>query len=192
MKLLFAVSMVVAALVAAFSSSAGPRREYPPEYFATDNNMVDSVPYDAFAPNPVTRDGKTMIAPPKGSIARGAKPFRYGTSVTEAERAGRELTNPVPPSPEALSRGEHEFQVYCSPCHGPRGLADGLIIPLFSKPPLLAAEHARSLPDGQIFHIISRGQKLMPSLAVQVQPEDRWKIIHFIRSLQNAGTGGAQ
>jgi hypothetical protein len=64
------------------------------------------------------------------------------------------------------------------------------MIPQFSKPPSLVAEHARMLPDGHIFHIITRGQKLMPSLAVQVELEDRWKVIHFVRSLQTADTGG--
>ena len=177
------VSMAGLLLAAGCSISAGPRVEFFPD-------MVDSVPYDTYAPNPVTRDGKTLLAPAPGTIARGAKPFHFGNSVSEAERAGRELINPVPAEPEALARGEKVFLTFCSPCHGPRGLGDGPVIPLFSKPPSLLAERALSLPDGHIFHIITRGQKLMPSLAVQVDPEDRWKAILFIRSIQE--TGGAR
>ncbi len=180
--LVLSIGLLVAA---GCTSSAGPRFEFAPD-------MVDSVPYDTYAPNPVTRDGKTLLAPAPNTIARGAKPFRYGAGAGEAERAGRELTNPVPAAPENLARGEKVFQTFCFPCHGARGLGDGPIIPLFSKPPSLAAENARSLPDGHIFHIISRGQKLMPSLAVQVEPEDRWKVIHFVRSLQTAETGGTR
>ncbi len=167
------------------SVSAGARFEFAPD-------MVDSVPYDTYAPNPVTPDGKTLLAPAPGTIARGATPFHYGNSASEAERAGRELVNPVPAGPETLARGEKIFITFCSPCHGQKGLGDGTIVPSFSQPPSLMAERARSIPDGHIYHIISRGQKLMPSLAVQVEPEDRWKAIHFVRSLQAADTGGAR
>ncbi len=184
MRLVMALIGLLTA-AACTSGSAVPRFEFAPD-------MVDSVPYDSFAANPVTRDGKTLMAPARGTIARDATPFRYGDGPTEMERAGKELTNPVPPSPEAMARGAKVFKTFCSPCHGERALGDGLIIPLFTKPPSLVAEHARSLPDGSLFHIISRGQKLMPSMAVQVEQEDRWKAIHFIRSLQAAETGGVR
>ncbi|MEK6608675.1 MAG: cytochrome c [Myxococcota bacterium] len=149
--------------------------------------MMRSVPYDAFAPNPVTRDGKTLMAPAAGSIARGAAPFHYGPGPTEAARAGREVTSPIPPSAATLARGERVFQVFCSPCHGRGGDGDGPIVPRFPAPPSLKAAHARSLADGQMFHVVTRGQGLMPSLASQVRPEDRWKAIQHVRSLQTAG-----
>ncbi len=175
MRLLLAMIGLLA--LAGCAVSAGPRLEFFPD-------MVDSVPYDTYAPNPITRDGKTLLAPAPGTIAVGATPFHYGPGFSEAERAGRELINPVAAEPEALARGEKVFMTFCSPCHGAQGGGNGPVIPLFSAPPSLRADHARSLPDGHIFHIISRGQKLMPSLAVQVQPEDRWKAILFVRSLQ--------
>jgi mono/diheme cytochrome c family protein len=93
---------------------------------------------------------------------------------------------------DTLARDEKVFMTFCSPCHGARGLGDGPIVPVFTQPPSLVAEHARSLPDGHIFYIITRGQKLMPSLAVQVQPEDRWNAIRFVRVLQDGETGGQQ
>jgi mono/diheme cytochrome c family protein len=40
--------------------------------------------------------------------------------------------------------------------------------------------------DGHIFHVITKGQGVMPSYAQQVQPEDRWAVIHYIRALQRA------
>ncbi len=172
-----AASAIVLCLVAACSSTK-PRYEYAP-------NMVDSLAYESFSPNPVTRDGKTMMAPAPGTIARGAKPFRYGVGPGEALRAGRELVNPVEKTEAALARGQKVFGIFCTPCHGTRGLGDGPMIPSFSKPPSLLGEEARSLPDGQIFHIISRGQNKMGSHATQITPEDRWKVIHFVRSLQN-------
>lgn len=171
-------SAAVVLLFVAACSSTKPRYEYAPD-------MVDSVAYESFTASPVTRDGKTMIAPAPGTIARGAKPFRYDVGPGEAARAGRELANPLERTERTLARGEKVFRVFCTPCHGTRGLGDGPVVPPFSKPPSLLGEKARSLPDGQIFHIIARGQNLMPAHAIQVTPEDRWKVIHFIRSLQD-------
>ena len=34
-------------------------------------DMNDTIPYDAFDPNPVTQDGLTLRQPVKGTIARG-------------------------------------------------------------------------------------------------------------------------
>ena len=167
----------VAATISCSNDPTQTRREFVPE-------MIDSVPYDSFAPNPVTRDGKTQIKPAEGTIARGVTPFHYGPTADEAERAGRELHNPFTATPEVLARGEVVFRTFCTPCHGKMGLGDGPIIPKFPTPPSLVASHARSLADGRIFHIIARGQGVMPAHGVQVFDDDRWKVIVFLRGLQ--------
>jgi mono/diheme cytochrome c family protein len=160
-----------------------PRIEFLPE-------MVDSVPYDSYAPNPVLRGGLTLQAPPHGTVARGAVPFRYGPSPEEAERAGRELANPVAPGPETTRRGEKVFQTFCSPCHGRGALGDGPVVPPFPTPPSLLAERARRMPDGRLYHVITRGQGLMPAHGAQVRPDDRWKVVHYLRALQGPAKEG--
>jgi mono/diheme cytochrome c family protein len=162
-----------------------PNYEYAPD-------MVSSVAYDSFAPNPNTKDGKTLLSPAPGSVPRGYKPLHLTAGPEEAARAGRELKNPYPASPELLARGHVAFTRYCSPCHGTGGLGDGLVTARFPIPPSLLADHAKGLPDGQIFHIITYGQGLMPAHGSQVAPEDRWKIVHFVRSLQNPPTTAAK
>lgn len=172
------VTAAIVLLLVAACSSTKPRYEYAPD-------MVDSLAYESFSASPLTRDGKTMMGPAPGTIARGAKPFLYDIGAGEAARAGRELVNPVPRTEGALARGAQVFRVFCAPCHGARGLGDGPMIPAFSKPPSLLDEKARALPPGHIFHIISRGQNKMESYAVQITPDDRWKVVHFMRSLQD-------
>jgi hypothetical protein len=54
-------------------------------------------------------------------------------------------------------------------------------------PPSLKAERAVQMRDGQLFHVITRGQGNMASYAVQVRPEDRWKAILHVRALQAGG-----
>ena len=43
--------------------------------------------------------------------------------------------------------------------------------------------------DGQLFHVMTRGQGIMVSYAVQVGPEDRWRMVHYIRNLQGTWVG---
>lgn len=160
--------------------------EYMPE-------MIDSVAYDSFAPNPHTRDGKTLIAPAPGTIPRGYRPLHFRPGPAEAARAGRELRNPLQATKEVLARGKHVFTTFCAVCHGRSAEGDGTVVPPFPRPPSLKASHARKMPDGQMLHVITFGQGLMASYAAQVRRVDRWKVIHYIRSLQGAAPqGGAK
>ncbi len=176
------------ALLAAGCDGGDPRQtnlEYLPE-------MIDSLPYDSFAPNPNTRDGKTLMAPPRGAIPRGFAPLHYGPGPEEAARAGRELTSPLPDAPEHVARGKVLFKRFCTPCHGAAGAGDGPIIPPFPAPPPLMAEHAKKMPDGQLFHVIGFGQGLMPAHGAQIAQADRWALVRFIRSLQTPYVGGTR
>src|SRR5262245_31971590 len=84
-------AILCATSVAACSAPTTRGYEYMPD-------MVYSVAYDSFAPNPNTRDGLTLQRPVKGTIPRGFMPIHYAATEAEAERAGRELQNPVVPT----------------------------------------------------------------------------------------------
>jgi hypothetical protein len=43
----------------------------------------------------------------------------------------------------------------------------------------------RDLTDGKIYHTITYGINLMGAHASQINPEDRWKIVMYVRQLQN-------
>jgi len=165
------------ALVACEDDPTVTNREYMPD-------MVSSVAFDSFAENPNTPDGRTLMAPPKGTVPRGYEPLHFGPGPDEAARAGRELTNPIPDGPLVQQRGEVAFQRWCSPCHGHEGLGDGLVARKFPRPPALTAEHARGLPDGRIFHVITFGQGVMPAYGQQIAQRDRWIIERYVRQLQ--------
>jgi mono/diheme cytochrome c family protein len=44
----------------------------------------------------------------------------------------------------------------------------------------------RDWPDGNVYHVITEGQNVMPGYGSQISREDRWAIIHYIRVLQRA------
>jgi mono/diheme cytochrome c family protein len=179
-------ALLCAPALAACSGTDEPTE--PGREFVKD--MIDSVPYDSFAKNPVLRDGKTLQAPAPGSIPRGYEPFDYGPGPAEAARAALEVKSPFPSADATIARGDTVFHTVCFTCHGDLGKGDGPVAGRFPTPPSLVAVHAKQLADGQLFHIISRGQGLMPAHNINVRPVDRWNVIHYLRKLQ-AG-GGAQ
>lgn len=148
--------------------------------------MVHSIPYNSFAANPNYPDGKTLRQPVKGTIPRGFRPIYYEATPEDALRAGEELVNPYPPDDkEALKRGEAVFTSFCRHCHGAAGRGDGpVVLRGYPGPPSFIAPDTLAKKDGQMFHIISYGQKNMPAHAAQLSPDDRWKVITYIRDLQ--------
>ena len=147
-------------------------------------DMVYSPAYRTWSENPLHDDGKTMQAPVEGTIPRNMIPFQYEKTEEDLVRAGQELINPLPHSAAVLERGQKVFTVYCMNCHGEKG--DGLghlytsgkyLVP----PTSLIAEKVVNYPDGSIYHVISRGWGVMAEHATLIRPEDRWKVIHYIR-----------
>jgi len=179
-----ALSFGLLALAAVAGTSCHKAGEHP-GYELILHDMAHSVPYDAFQPNPVTRDGKTLQRPVQGTIPRGTHPFHFAATPEEAIRAGRELHDPFPPTPAVLERGKAVYTTFCRVCHGDRGQGDGPIIPKFPNPPAYNSDRVRTLPEGQIFHTVTYGTSLMPSYAAQISVDDRWKAIRYVQTLQN-------
>ena len=116
--------------------------------------------------------------------------MRYEATPEDAVRAGVELTLPVGNDEETggTERGAFVYATFCGTCHGPGGEGDG---PVTRKgvppPPSLLLAHARDLPDGQLFHIITFGQGNMAAYGSQVGRADRWEAVRHIRLLQETG-----
>jgi mono/diheme cytochrome c family protein len=153
------------------------------EYFP---NMAHSPRYNAFAANPNFLDGKTLRQPEAGTLPRGFHSIRYEATPEDAIRAGEELHDPFSAADaSALERGEFVFKTFCQPCHGAMGRGDGIVaLRGFPAPPSLLTGKSGQMKDGQLFHILTFGQKNMPSYAAQISPEDRWKAILYVRKLQ--------
>lgn len=179
------VPWVFAVAAAACACTGGSRQrgyEYMPD-------MARGVSYKSFAPNPVTRDGKTLQRPAVGTIPRGYQPFHYGATPEEAERAGRELSSPVPESDETLAEGNALYETFCLVCHGVAGQGDGPLVPKIPNPPSYGSRRIQEMRPGQIFHVITVGSGRMPSYASQISAGERWKIVHYVGSLVRASRG---
>jgi len=164
-----------------------PNREFLPE-------MVRTPRYNAYSANPNFPDGMTLQTPVAGTIPRGFPPLHFEATPDDAERAGKTLKSPVgPDNANAVARGSVVFSNFCRPCHGATAKGDGLVAQHgFPGPPSLYGDDARTIKDGQIFHILTYGKGLMPSYAGQISRQDRWNVIAYVRSLQQKEAAGGQ
>jgi mono/diheme cytochrome c family protein len=150
-------------------------------------DMFYSTAYETNTKNPNFDDGSTMRVPVQGTIPRDYTPFEYTNDPDSRILAGNELVNPIPPSPENLSRGESAYTIFCIGCHGIKGEGDGQLFtsglyPL--KPLTLTGNTAAQLKDGELYHTITLGIRSMGAHGSQIRPDDRWKIVLYIRKLQ--------
>jgi len=123
-----------------------------------------------------------MMEPQAGTVAVGDVPYPYAQN--EADKAGAELRNPLPATSDVLAHGQFVWENVCITCHGPKAAGDGHLTALFPKPPSLMTQKVRDWPDGQIFHRPMRGQNSMPSHARQVDANDIWSVVRYVRKMQ--------
>jgi len=128
-------------------------------------------------------DEFAMRQPVVGTIARGNMPYKFDG---KPEVAGEELVNPLPISKMNLELGKTKYDIYCSPCHGYFGEGDSRLNGQFPNPPTLHSAKAREWSDGRIYSILMEGQNIMPSYAYQLDRNERWAVILYMRALQRS------
>jgi mono/diheme cytochrome c family protein len=131
-------------------------------------------------------DGRAMRQPVEGTVAVGE--LREDDAFYRGKRGDAWVGKaPIQVNAKTLARGEERFGIYCAPCHDKSGSGKGIVVQRgFALPPALYADHARGLPDGELFDIITHGVRNMPSYAAQIPVEDRWAIVTWLRVLQRS------
>lgn len=131
-------------------------------------------------------DGRSERQPVSGTVARDAAVTGPEEVMETGKIDGQEINAfPFPVTRAVLERGRERFDIYCSPCHGLAGDADGMIVQRgFQKPPSLHIDRLRQAPVGHFFSVITDGIGAMYPYGYRVPPRDRWAIIAYIRALQ--------
>jgi len=150
-------------------------------------DMVYSRAYETYSENPNFTDSASMRVPEANTVPRGFLPFRYKNDTISRIKAGNELVNPFQTTTETVERGKLIFTTFCIHCHGKGGAGDGILFtsglyPL--QPKSLSGETAAKLKDGEIYHTITLGIRSMGAHGSQIRPDDRWKLVIYIRKLQ--------
>ena len=132
-------------------------------------------------------DNNSIAVPMNGSV-----PYYYDDTEEERLRATAELqANPFPITEEGMLRGQQLYNTFCGICHGAKGDGNGWLVDeanANAKYPAAPAnflldEHINS-SNGRYYHAIMYGKNVMGAYKDKISYEERWQVIHYIRSLQ--------
>lgn len=167
-------------------ATMGCKRDNNSTGYAYFPDMAYSHAYETYSSSPNYSDSVTMMLPVKGTVPRGMVPYQYEKTFDDQQRAGLELVNPIEPGKESLQRGKEQYAIYCAMCHGEQGKGDGNLYTskLFPvQPTSLVGDYVQNKPDGEIYHVITLGSLsgLMGAHGSLIRPDDRWKIIAYVK-----------
>ncbi len=136
-----------------------------------------------FNSNVYNPHGMNMREPVANTVPRNKQGYLpYRIKAFELEQAA--LTkNPVESSEEVLKRGEVLYMQYCNACHGKTGQGDGKAGEIIGGVANLTGGAYVNLPEGHIFHVITKGKGRMGAHGSQIPEESRWKIVHYVKQV---------
>lgn len=172
---------MISALVLLTSCTRGPEETG----ITVFDDMVNSPAYEAYSENELAPDGRTMMDPVKGTIARGKMPHEFTKSEEDAIRAGQVLQDPFSETSASLERGKYLYGAFCSSCHGLTGEGDGPVVSKkFPAPPAIRSRRVKEFSKGRIYHVITAGFGDMPGHEAQLTIRDRWFLSQYIKQMQ--------
>jgi hypothetical protein len=165
------------------------------------DEMADSQPKaNRYKESAFWSDGQTMQAPPEGTVPRERitqnLPLTTGRSADgTVQLNGEPLPNyvttiPLPLTRQLLELGRKRFDITCATCHGPAGDGRSIVATQMAlrPPPSLVDPKYVAKPAGYIFEVETRGFGLMASYVAELNVEERWAIVAYLRALQLAQT----
>lgn len=171
------------ALVAASGCARGCTSSRPPIHL--NPSMDDQPKVRPQAASTFFYDGAAMRPPVPGTVPVGG--LREDAAFFEGRGPDGEFVaaNPGATDAAALERGRDRYEIYCQPCHDPRGDGRGILLQRGNVPTAsIHQEKIRAYPDGQIFDVITNGVGLMAGYKWPITPADRWAIVAYVRELQ--------
>lgn len=115
-------------------------------------------------------------------------PYPYKNTPEDYELAGLNVKSPIAMTQATVDQGKVIYTKFCQQCHGETGMGDGAVVAKGGHPPPNAySGPLKTLPEGKMFHTITFGKGAMGSHASQLNKEERWLVIQYVKFLQNGG-----
>ena len=146
-----------------------------------------------------------MTGQSNGSFAitlNGHVPYHYEDTEEERERAKAEIIdNPFPITDSGIEIGKNLYDINCGICHGEKGDGAGYLVrdpnpatgdeggKYPAQPANFLIDPHLNSTNGHYYHAIMYGKNVMGGYADKLSFEERWLVIHYIRSLQADETG---
>lgn len=160
-------------------------RGYAGVYFSNDDDARESEMMHLLRGENATNQ---IAVPINGSV-----PYYYGDTEEERTRATAEIiNNPFPISENGLARGKMLYETFCGICHGNKGDGLGYLAnadenknsKYLAVPANFLKEEFLNASNGRYYHAIMYGKNVMGGYSDKLSYEERWQVIHYIRSLQ--------
>ena len=132
------------------------------------------------------KNASNAIAAPVNATA----PFYYENSEADRLRCEKEMVNnPFPISDAGLDAAKPLYNTMCGICHGEKGDGQGYLYAgpqakYPAAPKNFLADDMISAGNGRYYFAIMHGKNMMGAYADKLSFEERWQVIHYIRSLQ--------
>lgn len=199
-KLVLVIVLVVSLYACQQPGGNSPGSEYMPD-------MAHSIAYEAnynsyyYYNTWGTEDEYYKYASPRkpvpGTVARASKsgdsnstPYPY-PNTEEGRTAAMNgiINNPYPITDAGMANAKELYNIFCGICHGEKGDGagylvrdDGGVYPV--QPANFLLDEFVTASNGRYYHSIVHGRNLMGSYKDKLSYEERWQVIHYIRSLQ--------
>ncbi len=120
----------------------------------------------------------------------GSAPFPYAN--TEEDRIRCEkvmIDNPFPISKMGLDKAKPLYEIYCGVCHGVKGDGQGILVTVPdakypAAPKNFLGDDMIGSGNGRYYFAMMYGKNVMGAYADKISFEERWEVLHYIRSLQ--------
>lgn len=148
-------------------------------------DMHDQPKYEAYEASAFFANDTSARPIPEGTVARGQlrEDLPYFTGFGADDQPIARI--PIPVDERMLVRGRVQYNGFCAPCHDRVGSGQGMVVRRgFKQPSSFHIDRLRGERDGYFFDVITNGFGQMPSYAAQIDPEDRWAIVSYVRALQ--------
>lgn len=167
-----------------YNNTWGTQDEYY-EFAQPKKPVAGTVPrgYAGAQGTPLTKE--TIAFAPNGSV-----PYYYGDSEEERNRAIAEvIDNPYPITEKGLAKGKELYDIFCGICHGEKGDGLGYLVrDDGGKYPVAPANLLLPMfveaSNGRYYHALEYGKNKMGAYKDKIGYEERWQVIHYVRSLQ--------
>ena len=148
------------------------------------DDMHNQPRYKPLAASEFFADHRSERPEIEGTVARGH--LRIDSARYTGKFNGEDIDQfPIPITRADIERGRERFNIYCTPCHGRLGDGNGMVVLRgYRQAASYYSDKLMKAPVGHFFDVMTNGFGAMPSYASRVQPDDRWRIVAYIRALQ--------
>ncbi len=137
--------------------------------------------YNSNPNNPYEQNVRVPVAGTVRRTSNNVMPYRLEKDDLEAAAS---IPNPLPDTKAVISEGKRLYELYCDHCHGTGGKGDGSVSQKVLGIPSYSSPAKRDLTEGHVFHVITHGKGLMGAHGSQIDAERRWKIVKYVKQLQ--------